>query len=142
MKVIELIADAIPSTIRKLNTLEPMALPRAIPTSFLRAATIEVTSSGSDVPIETIVSPTSVSLIPHAVAMRLAVSTVKSPPNAIAAAPPIMKMMLSGTDTFLISSSDPPSTSTLLPALAAARVFLRSTPKYIANNTIKIIPSK
>ena len=58
--LIGLIADAIPSTISMLNTFEPIALPSAISTSFFLAATIEVTSSGSDVPIETIVSPISV----------------------------------------------------------------------------------
>ena len=55
-----LIADAIPRTIKILNIFDPTAFPTAISTSFLRAATTDVTSSGSDVPIETIVSPTSV----------------------------------------------------------------------------------
>ena len=55
-----LIADAIPRTIRMLNILDPTALPSAISTSFFFAATIEVTSSGREVPMETIVSPISV----------------------------------------------------------------------------------
>lgn len=51
-----LIADAIPSTIRMLKILEPIAFPTAISTSFFLAATMDVTSSGRDVPIETIVN--------------------------------------------------------------------------------------
>ena len=50
---IGLIADAMPSTIRMLKILEPIALPSAISTSFFLAATIEVTSSGREVPMET-----------------------------------------------------------------------------------------
>ena len=47
--LIGLIAEATPSTISILNILDPIALPSAISTSFFLAATIEVTSSGSDV---------------------------------------------------------------------------------------------
>lgn len=81
-----LIADAIPSTIRMLKILEPIAFPTAISTSFFLAATMEVTSSGRDVPIETIVNPTRFWLIPKSMAILLAASTVRSPPNAMAAA--------------------------------------------------------
>lgn len=116
--LIGLIADAIPSTINMLNTLEPMAFPSAISTSFFLAATIDVTSSGSDVPIETIVSPINVWLMPRSLAIRDAASTVTSPPTAIAIAPPMINRMLAGTETSLISSSEPPSISTFLPLLA------------------------
>ena len=124
MMLIGLIVDAIPSTIRMLNTLEPIALPSAISTSFFLAATIEVTSSGSDVPIETMVSPISVWLIPRSDAILDAASTVMSPPSAIAAAPPIMNTILSGIEISLISSSDPPSISTFLPSLLAFNAIL------------------
>ena len=112
------------STISILNTFEPIALPSAISTSFFRAATIEVTSSGSDVPIETIVSPISVWLIPRSLAILDAASTVISPPIAIATAPPTMKRILSGTEISLISSSEPPSISTFLPSLLAFKAIL------------------
>ena len=91
-----LIADAIPSTIRMLKILEPIAFPTAISTSFFLAATMDVTSSGRDVPIETIVNPTRFWLIPKSMAILLAASTVRSPPNAMAAAPPTIHNRLFG----------------------------------------------
>ena len=91
-----LIADAIPSTIRMLKILEPIAFPTAISTSFFLAATMDVTSSGRDVPIETIVNPTRFWLIPKSMAILLAASTVRSPPNAMAAAPPTIHNRLIG----------------------------------------------
>ena len=109
--LIGLIADAIPSTINILNILEPIAFPSAISTSFFLAATMDVTSSGSDVPIETIVSPISVWLIPRSLAILDAASTVTSPPTAIAIAPPMINSILTGTETSLISSSNSPSIS-------------------------------
>ena len=94
--LIGLIAEAIPSTIKILKILDPTAFPTAISTSSFLAATMDVTSSGSDVPIETMVSPTSVWLIPSSMAIRLAVSTVRSPPAAMAIAPPAIKRILFG----------------------------------------------
>ena len=91
-----LIADAIPSTIRILKIFEPIAFPTAISTSFFLAATMDVTSSGRDVPIETIVNPTRFWLIPKSMAILLAASTVRSPPNAMAAAPPTIHNRLFG----------------------------------------------
>ena len=84
IKAIGLIADAIPSTMRKLNILEPMALPSAISTSFFLAATIDVTSSGSDVPIATTVRAITLSLIPINLAIALALFTTNSPPPIMA----------------------------------------------------------
>ena len=92
MNAIGLMADAIPSTMSMLKMHEPTAFPSAISTSFFLAATIDVTSSGSDVPIDTMVSPTSVRLIPRSIAMRLALSTTTSPPTAIPTAPIRMKI--------------------------------------------------
>ena len=45
-------------------------------------------------------------------------------PKAIAAAPPMMKIMLSGTEISLISSSEPPSISTFFPSLFAFKAIL------------------
>ena len=53
-----------------------MALPSASPLSPFRVAVIEVTSSGSDVPIATTVRPTTLSLIPAISASSLAPLTV------------------------------------------------------------------
>lgn len=47
-----------------LKILEPIALPKAKPLSPFFVATIEVTSSGREVPIATIVSPMKFSLTP------------------------------------------------------------------------------
>ena len=94
MNPIGLIAEAIPRTIRKLNTFDPIALPSAIPISFFLAATTDVTNSGNEVPLETIVSPTNVWLIPSSIAILLAELTVRSPPIAIAAPPPMINSKL------------------------------------------------
>ena len=59
-----LIEEEIPKIKSTLNIFEPMTLPTAMSFCFLRAATIDVTSSGSDVPIATTVSPTTFSLSP------------------------------------------------------------------------------
>ena len=75
---------ATPSTIRILKTFDPTTLPTAISNSFFLAATMDVTSSGKDVPTEQMVSPTSVALIPKLVAMVEAESTTQSPPYLIA----------------------------------------------------------
>ena len=58
------IAPASPTTASVLNRLEPIILPTAKSTSFLRAAAIDEASSGSDVPTATIVKPTTNSLTP------------------------------------------------------------------------------
>ena len=52
----EITAD-IPKINKMLKIFEPIALPKAKPGSFLIVATTEVTSSGNDVPIATIVKP-------------------------------------------------------------------------------------
>ena len=67
--------DAIPRINKILKRQEPTALPSAIPESPFLEAVMEVTSSGREVPIATMVRPTSVSLMPHAFAIRLALST-------------------------------------------------------------------
>ena len=58
-----------------LKRLEPMTFPIAISFSFFFAATMEVTSSGSEVPIATTVSPIKVSLRPRMRAKFVAPST-------------------------------------------------------------------
>ena len=105
MNAIGLMADAIPSTMSMLKMHEPTAFPSAISTSFFLAATIDVTSSGSDVPIDTMVSPTSVWLIPRSIAMRLALSPTTSPPTAMPTAPIRMKITAFGIEMRGISST-------------------------------------
>ena len=73
------------------------------------AATTDVTSSGNDVPIATIVSPTSFSLIPNEVAIEVAESTTICPPITIPATPitnlnMLLKMLISLVDSKASSS--------------------------------------
>ena len=50
------------------------------------------------------VKPTSVSLIPNAIAIAEALSTTKSPPSMIPTSPTIMKNMLLGRENFGFST--------------------------------------
>ena len=138
-------AAAMPKTISMLNTLEPMAFPKAISTSFLRAATTDVTSSGRLVPMDTIVRPTRVSLMPKERAIRLAESTVRFPPNTIAAAPPTMYMQASHIGIILISSSSDAPSVIAPDADSASFLDLRAALSrkmiYPQNSTSSIIPS-
>ena len=77
----------IPKMNRRLKILEPITFPIAIPVSPFLAATADVTSSGRDVPIATIVSPISVSVIPAALAISFALFTTTCPPAMISASP-------------------------------------------------------
>ena len=77
-----------------LNMLEPTTLPIASPLSPFFAATIDVTSSGREVPIATIVSATSRWLMPKLTAILLALSTTNCPPNITAAKPPMINSTL------------------------------------------------
>lgn len=61
--------DDIPRINNMLKILEPITLPSAIPHSPFVEAIIDVTNSGSDVPIATIVRPIKWSLTPNAEAM-------------------------------------------------------------------------
>ena len=72
---------------RRLKILEPITFPIAIPVSPFLAATADVTSSGRDVPIATIVSPISVSVIPAALAISFALFTTTCPPAIISTSP-------------------------------------------------------
>ena len=138
IKAIGLIAEPTPSTSRILKMFDPMTFPTAISTSFFRAATIEVTSSGRLVPIAQIVSPISVWLIPNAAAMSDAESTTKSPPYLIATPPSIMNNRLFHTGRIFASS---PSTSTSMPAALAFRAERIMTTRKMAKQTINTIPS-
>ena len=61
---------------KMLNRLEPIAFPSARPLSPFLVATMEVTSSGREVPIATMVSPIKFWLTPKLVAMMHALSTI------------------------------------------------------------------
>ena len=106
----EIAADS-PSTKRMFERFEPTTFPIARSASPLEAATADVTSSGSDVPIATIVSPTNVSDIPAARARLFALSTTTCPPTAMAIAPPTMKIALFLFESIITSSV--PSSSVL-----------------------------
>ena len=69
-----------PNTKNTLNKLLPTTLPMAISGFFFKAATMDVASSGSDVPPATNVSPITDSLTPRLRAMPLAPSTKRLPP--------------------------------------------------------------
>lgn len=84
------IAADIPRINNMLNILEPIALPSARPLSPFLVATIDVTSSGREVPIATIVSPIKFWLTPKLAAMMQALSTTRLPPNITAIRPPII----------------------------------------------------
>ena len=78
----------IPKINKILNIQEPTAFPRASPLSPFRVATMDVTSSGKEVPTATMVSPIRFWLNPKFLAISLALSTTKFPPNTTAASPP------------------------------------------------------
>ena len=59
---------------------EPITLPIAMSLFFLRAATIEVINSGSEVPAAIMVNPIIFWLIPKSVAMSKLLSTTNLPP--------------------------------------------------------------
>ena len=82
----EIVAEA-PSTNKMLNILEPITFPNAIEDSPFIAAIIEVTNSGSEVPIDTIVRPISWSLTPKSDAIVEALDTTIFPPNIISMIP-------------------------------------------------------
>ena len=71
----------------KSKILAPMILPKDNDDCFLLIAVIVVTSSGSDVPIAISVRDIILSDIPTASASKLPLSTSKSAPYTIAAAP-------------------------------------------------------
>ena len=100
-----LIALLAPSTNRILKMFDPITLPITSWFSPFLKAVIDVTSSGKDVPIATIVKPTNVSLIPSAIAIAEALSTTKSPPIMIPARPMIINMILFGSVNLAASTS-------------------------------------
>lgn len=66
---------------RILKIFDQIIFPRARSVFFLYAAMIEVTSSGSEVPIAIIVSPITLSESPKYLAMSVAPLTIRSPPR-------------------------------------------------------------
>ncbi len=65
-----------PNTKKILKILEPTTLPIAISTFFFLTATIEVASSGREVPIETMVNPITRSDNPKDCAIEVALVTI------------------------------------------------------------------
>ena len=70
-----------------LKMFDPTTFPRARPLSPFLEAVTEVTSSGREVPMATIVNPIKVSLRPKAAAMAQALSTTRSPPKMMPTRP-------------------------------------------------------
>ena len=83
----------------RLNRFEPTTLPTAKAFSPLREATIEVTSSGSEVPSATTVSPISVCDMPKKAAIATALLTTSCPPMMIQATPKTINSTLLTTGT-------------------------------------------
>ena len=73
--------EVIPRTAKTLKILDPSKFPKEILFSFLKTATIEVTSSGILVPTETIVIPIILSLIPKELARLIAPEINHSEPK-------------------------------------------------------------
>ena len=78
----------------KSKTLAPIILPADNADCFLTIAVIVVTSSGSEVPTATIVTPIILSETLSHLAISLPLSTSKSAPTTIAAAPTTNLMIL------------------------------------------------
>lgn len=85
-----LIHKLIPNIDKILKMLEPITFPIAILTSPFLLATIEVTSSGSEVPSATIESATTLSETPNLIAKLDVLSTTIFPPSIIPIKPTIM----------------------------------------------------
>ena len=88
-----------------LKILEPIALPKAKPLSPFFVATIEVTSSGREVPIATIVSPMKFSLTPKFLAIIQAWSTTCCPPKITKANPKTINRILVNRERVFVLSS-------------------------------------
>ena len=73
-----------------LKILDPSTLPITIPLSPFLSADTDAASSGKEVPIAKIVRPTSFSLIPHFIAIKLAPPATSSEPMIIPIKPIII----------------------------------------------------
>ena len=89
----KIVAD-IPNTNKILKIFDPNTLPKAISFSPFLAATKEVTSSGKEVPIATIVNPTNASDIPNCLAIKEELLTTQLPPKITPAKPITTKIIL------------------------------------------------
>lgn len=78
-------------------TFAPITLPTDIEVCFLTTAVIAVASSGSDVPIATIVTPMIASETPHDAAMSLPLLTRSCEPMTMHAAPTTTRSIFSTT---------------------------------------------
>ena len=74
-----------PSMPKMLKMFDPNTLPSASCGARLVAATMQVTSSGSDVPTATMVRDITLSLMPHCLATSMVLSRKRLPPNRSAA---------------------------------------------------------
>ena len=95
----------IPKTIAILKILLPIILPTSKSVSRFKAATIDVTNSGSDVPRAIIVKEIILSLTPNFLAIVVAEETTNSLPNIIAPKPIITNKILNFKEYFGFSPS-------------------------------------
>ena len=125
-----------PNTKKILNKLLPMAFPMAISGFFFRAATMDVASSGRDVPPATRVSPMTDSLAPKLRAMPLAPFTNRSPPTISAPRPPTMYRTDRHIGSWLTFSSVSPS---CFPWKAMENVYPKKMTKKQSNNNPSVV---
>ena len=136
------IVEAIPTTSSVLKRFDPMMLPNARSFSPLRAAAIELASSGRDVPTATMVRPISKSLTPRARAISTAPHTSARELPTSSASPSTSHR------TDFPSESDSPScfsASSATAAFAAAfwRIsFTMLNPMTPAKTSRRITPSR
>ena len=78
-------------------TLAPMTLPTDMADCFLTMEAMAVTSSGSEVPMATMVTPMMASETPQEAAMSLPLLTSSCDPATMPAAPPTMRRTLAVT---------------------------------------------
>ena len=97
-----------------LKMLEPIIFPTAISAFFLRAATIDVANSGSDVPAATTVSPMIFWLMPIDSAISIALFTTRWPPSTSPARPPTIKTHVLAPDSAGILTNSSVSAGSLL----------------------------
>ena len=99
------IMAAMPITPKKLKKFEPMTVPSAMSVLFFRADAIDAASSGSDVPMATIVSPMISSETPKKRAISVAPQTNALELPSKTNSPPMVRIKDMSSDKSEISVS-------------------------------------
>ena len=111
-----------PSTKKVLKMLDPTTLPIAMSTLFFIAATTDVASSGSDVPMEMIVRAMTRSEMPRSRAKRVAKKTMALPPPLSRSSP-----ARSIRSAFFDGYSFISPSSSVFPDMASVTLYERKT---------------